>query len=115
MVKVVIGILSIIVTGVLIPLIRKKTSAENIANTMALVEIAVKAAEQIYNQSGQGALKKKYVVNYLNEKGIKVSEADLNNMIEATVLELNKWKKELEARPIVNVINTEEIVKESGV
>lgn len=92
-VYVVLGIVSILVTGVLIPLIKRKTNKIDIQNNMAMVEIAVKAAEQIYHQSGQGKIKKQYVLEYLNTKGIKISEQDLDNMIEAAVLELNRWKE----------------------
>lgn len=31
----------------------------------------------------------------LNEQGIKLSEKELDNMIEASVLELNRWKLEI--------------------
>lgn len=100
---VILAMVSVVITKILIPYIKEKTNAEDIANTLAMVEIAVKAAEQIYNKAGQGRLKKEYVVQYLNDRGIKVDERDLDNMIEATVLELNKWKKELEAQPVVTV------------
>ena len=70
-----------------------------------MVDIAVKAAEQIYNQNGQGDLKKKYVLQYLKDKGVKISEEDLNNMLESSVFEINKWKEELKNKPVVNVVN----------
>lgn len=31
----------------------------------------------------------------LNEQGIKLSEKELDDMIEASVLELNRWKQEI--------------------
>lgn len=31
----------------------------------------------------------------LNEQGIKLSEKELDDMIEASVLELNRWKLEI--------------------
>lgn len=31
----------------------------------------------------------------LNEQGIKISEKELDDMIEASVLELNRWKQEI--------------------
>lgn len=31
----------------------------------------------------------------LNEQGIKLSEKELDDMIEASVLELNRWKAEI--------------------
>lgn len=111
---VVLSIVSVIVTGVVVPLIKKKWKQQDINNAMEMVEIAVKAAEQIYRQSGQGNLKKQYVKEFLKDHKIKISEDELNNMIEATVLELNKWKQELKAQPVVNVINTEEVKEKPG-
>lgn len=108
---VVLSIISILVTGVVIPLLKQKYGKEKINNALEVVKIAVNAAEQIYSKRGQGDLKKEYVIQNLKEKGIKISEDELDMMIEACVLELNKWEKEVEAQPVVNVLNTEKIVK----
>lgn len=108
---VVLSILSILVSGVLIPILKQKYGQQKINNTLDIVKIAVNAAEQIYSKRGQGDLKKEYVIQYLKDKGIKIKDDELNIMIEACVLELNKWKKEVEAQPVVNVLNTEKIVK----
>lgn len=62
---------------------------------MEAVDIAVKAAEQIYKENSQGNLKKQYVLMRLNEQGFKVTEKELDDMIEASVLELNRWKLEI--------------------
>ena len=61
-------------------------------NIMKYVTIAVKAAEQIFNASGQGKEKFAYVVKWITEK-FKISEEDLKNPIESAVYELNKDKK----------------------
>jgi hypothetical protein len=52
------------------------------------VKVAVKAAEQIYNGSGQGKEKFAYVSEWISKK-FKVSEIDLKNIIESAVYELN--------------------------
>lgn len=52
------------------------------------VKVAVKAAEQIYNGSGQGKEKFAYVSEWISKK-FKISEADLKNIIESAVYELN--------------------------
>lgn len=62
---------------------------------MEAVDIAVKAAEQIYTKTGQRQLKNQYVLMRLNEQGIKLSEKGLDYMIEDSVLELNRWKLEI--------------------
>ncbi len=92
---VILSIVSVLITGVLIPLLKQKYGKEKVENVMSAVEIAVKAAEQIYKESGQGNLKKQYVLRRLNEQGIKISEKELDDMIEASVLELNRWKEEI--------------------
>lgn len=79
---VVLSVVSILITGALIPYLKSKG-------------LQVKAAEQIYKKSGQGQLKKQYVLMRLNEQGIKISKKELGDMIEASVLELNRWKEEL--------------------
>ena len=52
------------------------------------VKIAVEAAEQIYNASGQGKEKFAYVSKWISSK-FKISEEDLKNLIESAVYELN--------------------------
>lgn len=93
---VVLSIVSVLVTGVLIPLLKQKYGKEKVVSVIESVDIAVKAAEQIYRKQGQGHLKKKYVLQRLREQGIKIDAKELDDIIEASVLELNKWKKELE-------------------
>lgn len=92
---VVLSIVSVLVTGVLVPLLRQKYGREKILSAMEAVDIAVKAAEEIYKETGQGDLKKKYVLMRLNEKGFKITEKDLDEMRKASVLELNRWKQEI--------------------
>ena len=55
------------------------------------VKVAVKAAEQIYNGSGQGKEKFAYVSEWVSKK-FKISETDLKNIIESAVYELNNTK-----------------------
>ena len=58
------------------------------SEVMRWVEVAVRAAEQIYNGSGQGKEKFAYVSEWISKK-FKISEADLKNIIESAVYELN--------------------------
>ena len=92
---IILSIVSVLITGVLIPLLKQRYGKEKVTNVLEAVDIAVKAAEQIYTKSGQGQLKKQYVLMRLNEQGIKLSEKELDDMIEASVLELNRWKAEI--------------------
>ena len=63
--QVILAIVSIVVTGILIPLIKTKISKTDLEKALVITDIAVKAAEQIYKETGQGSIKKKYVIDYL--------------------------------------------------
>ena len=77
-----------IVTCVLVPYIKSKTTTAQQAEINAWVKIAVTAAEQIYKGQGRGEEKKEYVLAWLREHDIIVDEAKLDAMIEAAVYEL---------------------------
>lgn len=73
----------------LIPYLKGKFSADQLANIMMWVNIAVEAAEMIYKGHGKGAEKKEYVVAFLESKGFTVKGEELDTLIEAAVMELN--------------------------
>lgn len=56
--------------------------------------IAVEAAEMIYVGAGRGEEKKQYVIDFLNSKGFTLNTAEIENLIEAAVLELKLTQKE---------------------
>lgn len=71
-----------------IPLIRQKIGSGNTADFLRWVEIAVAAAEQLYNATDTTA-KKTHVVKFLEKKGYTVDTEDLDNAIEAAVRKLH--------------------------
>lgn len=85
-----IGILVAVITTFIIPWIKEKIDTERYEKAKNAVVIAVKAAEQIYRETGLGKEKKAYVVNFLREKGFVFDEEYIDAMIEAAVLELQK-------------------------
>ena len=87
-IEAVIALAGVVVSCVLIPYIKSKTTAEQQKEINAWVKIAVSAAEQIYVGSGRGEEKKAYVIKRLREHGITVDEAKLDALIEAAVYEL---------------------------
>lgn len=89
----IIGILSVIITVVLIPLIRSKTTVSQQNALMTAVHIAVFAAEQIYKAAKSGADKKSYVLKELNRRGITYNADDIDAAIEAEVQSLNIMQK----------------------
>ena len=88
-VKVVIPILGAIITYILVPFFKSKTTKQQRENIYFWVRVAVQAAEMIYREKGQGMLKKEYVVKFLTSKGIGITTEELDVLIEAAVKELN--------------------------
>lgn len=87
-----IALIGAIITYIIVPFLKSKTTKEQRDNTVFWVQIAVNAAEQIYQGKGQGKLKKEYVLEFLNSKGIKITIEQLDILIESAVYELNKNK-----------------------
>lgn len=87
--KAVVGLLATIITFVIVPYIKSKTTAEQQKRINEWIKIAVAAAEQIYKGVGRGEEKKAYVLAYLAEHGITLDEATIDAMIEAAVYALN--------------------------
>ena len=88
-VNAVIALIAAIITTSLIPWIKSKIDAAKLAQIVEWVGIAVRAAEQIYNESGMGEKKKQYVLDFLADKGFTLDPNSINAMIEAAVKELN--------------------------
>lgn len=88
----VIALLGAVVTYILVPYVKSKTTAQQQGNIAFWVNVAVNAAEQIFAGSGLGEKKKQYVLDFLNDKGITVSSTQLDALVEAAVFELNKIK-----------------------
>ena len=89
-VEAILALVAAVITFILIPYIRSKTTAEQQQTINAWVQIAVTAAEQIFSGSGRGAEKKEYVIKFLADKGFKIDEASIDAMIESAVEALNK-------------------------
>ena len=87
-VEAVAAVLCAVVTCVLVPYIKSKTTTEQQKEINAWVKIAVAAAEQIYTGSGRGEEKKAYVLEWLRAHGVTVDDEKLAAMIEAAVYEL---------------------------
>lgn len=85
----IIALAGTIVTGVLVPWIKAKTTQSQQEQLAQWVKIAVAAAEQMF-KSGNGAEKKQYVINWLHERGIVFDSDMVDAAIEAAVYELKK-------------------------
>lgn len=90
-VEALISLIAAVITCVVIPLIRSKVTTAQFEKIKMYVGIAVKAAEQIYVGNGRGTEKKQYVVEYLENLGLKVDAETLDKLIEAAVFDLPKY------------------------
>ena len=85
----IIALLATLITTFVIPLIRKKLTAEKTEELKKWVGVAVKAAEQLYG-SKTGQQKKEYVLKFLLEKGVVFDASEVAAMIEAEVYKLTQ-------------------------
>lgn len=85
-----IGLIGVVLSAVVVPLLRSKTTAQKWENAMFWVRLAVKSAEQIYDQQGLGEKKKAFVEKFLEEHNIKLDPDQIDVAIEAAVLEIQK-------------------------
>ncbi len=97
-----IALIAAIITAFVIPWVKSKTTAAQREEIEAWVRIAVTAAEQIYSGSGKGKEKKKYVLDFLAEKNLKIDEESVDLMIESAVKEMNEAFNAPESIPIIN-------------
>ena len=81
----IIAILLGLVTYYIIPFLKDKKLYD-------VVAIAVRAAEQIFKETGMGKEKFAYVKAWLEET-FNIDDSDLKNLIESAVYELNEEKK----------------------
>lgn len=89
-IEAVITIIVFVVGMFLLPLIKQKIGVGNTNELIGWVGIFVRAAEQIFRESGMGEQKKAYVLKKLQEKGYNLDLEAVEDMIEAAVLELNR-------------------------
>lgn len=89
----VIALFAALITAFLIPWVKRNSSAQDREEFLKWVEIAVAAAEQLFD-SAKSREKKDAVVAFLREKGFHFTENEIDSAIEAAVLKLHR---ELEA------------------
>lgn len=89
-VEAVIALIGVIITCIVIPYVRSKTTAQQREELNVWIKIAVAAAEQIYQGAGRGEEKKQYVLDWLEDHNVTVDEDRIDALIEAAVYELTK-------------------------
>ena len=85
----VVPVLCTILTAYIVPYIKAKIGTEKLSKYEYWVNIAVKAAEMIWTETGHGTDKKQYVVEFMNNmfnsKKIVITEEQINLLIESAV------------------------------
>lgn len=79
---------AMIMSVMFIPWLRERLGNEGYEQMLRFVDVAVAAAEQLYDVM-DGAKKKRYVLDYLESKGYEVDSQDLDVAIEAAVKRLH--------------------------
>lgn len=88
----VISILGLVLTGFVVPWVKAKIGTEKMGIVQVWVQVAVAAAEQMKASGILTVPKKDYVLAFIKDKGITVTDQELDALIEAAVFEMNKAK-----------------------
>ena len=88
--EVIVGIVSIVLTGVIIPLIKSKLDTDKLKKAQFIVREAVQAAEQIF-EHGDNDRKYEYVVACLEKAGIKLKKETVEMFIESAVRTMKEF------------------------
>lgn len=70
--------------------IEANTTAKEREDAVFWTKLAVRMAEEIWKERGQGKFKKEYVVEWLGKNGVKISASQMDTLIEMVVTEYNK-------------------------
>lgn len=91
----VLAIVAVICTAIarfVIPYIKSLINLKNLEEYKKWANLAVRCAEMVWSETGHGADKKQYVVDFLNNlfnaKKIVITEDQLNILIESAVQQL---------------------------
>lgn len=91
-VAIIIALIFAVITIIIAPWIKSRTTSEQLTQIMSWVNIAVLAAEQLFKGIGRGEEKKQYVIDFLKSKGYYIDAEKIEAMIEAEVAKLNGGK-----------------------
>ena len=95
--KVVVSVCAAVITAYLIPYLRTLVHDKRYAALIDIVALAVRAAEQTIKESGQGALKKEKVIEFvrewMNKQGIDITYEQLSDLVEACVYQMKQEAK----------------------
>lgn len=92
--KIVVSVCAALITAYVVPYIKTMKEDARYAAVIEMIEVAVRAAEQVIKGQRQGPLKKSEVVKFITDwterNGINISEDQLDQLIEASVYEMKQ-------------------------
>lgn len=91
-VAIIIALIFAVITIIIAPWIKSRTTTEQQTQILSWVNIAVLAAEQLFKGVGRGEEKKQYVIEFLKSKGYYIDAEKIEAMIEAEVAKMNGGK-----------------------
>lgn len=95
--KIVISVCAALITAYAVPYFKVLKEDSRYESLVDMVEVAVRAAEQTFKASGQGALKKEEVMTFIREwmqnHGINIDSYQLNQLIECAVYQIKQEDK----------------------
>lgn len=89
LIQALITLVSVIITGFIVPILKQRLSAEKRAKLLEYIRIGVAAAEQIYG-SKAGQEKMEYVMSFLLDRGVVFDLEEVEAMIESEVYKLTQ-------------------------
>lgn len=92
--KAIIAVCAAFITAYAVPYLKALKSDARFEAMFDMIALAVRAVEQTIKGDGQGALKKaevtKFVSEWLEKQGIKITEDELSQLIEAAVWQMKQ-------------------------
>lgn len=92
--KIVISVCAALITAYVVPYFKVLKEDSRYESLVDMVEVAVRAAEQTFKASGQGARKKEEVMAFVSEwmqsHGINIDSYQLDQLIECAVYQMKK-------------------------
>ena len=92
--KIVVSVCAALVTAFVVPYLKTLREDKRYQTLLDMVAIAVRAAEQQITESGQGAVKKERVIEFVREwmekQGVDITYEQLSELTEAAVYSMKK-------------------------
>jgi len=82
------------------PLIMAKFTTAQLTNMQLVAEIAIFGAEQIFKEVSKGEDKKTFVIKYIKTKFPKMTDSEINLLIEATGKAMGIFKEHIVAEEV---------------